>query len=56
MDLGLTWRKLSDNVVEDRYYWRRMGTDPLGAVYYEKNVTGQKNYSKKKKKYVGKIL
>ena len=40
VDLGITWRKLSDNVVENRYYWRRMDSDPLGAVYFEKNVTG----------------
>ena len=42
VDLGQTWRKLSDNVVANRYYWRRMeGMDGLGTVYFEKNISSR---------------
>ena len=39
LDLGINWRKLSDNVVENRYYWRRTNMDELGTVYFEKNIS-----------------
>ena len=39
LDLGHNWRKLSDNVVENHYYWRRIDKDGLGEVFFEKNIT-----------------
>ena len=40
-DLGENWRKLSDDVVPDRYYWRQtVDIEGLGAVYFERAVNG----------------
>lgn len=38
----MSWNKISDDVVANRYYWRRMsGIDGLGTVYFEKNISGK---------------
>ena len=42
VDLGENWRKLSDSVVANHYYWRRMEKmDGLGTVYFEKNISSE---------------